>query len=61
MRSTWLARRSHPLPALRPFREPKGSNRPVERQVDRLKMLKRRMYRRVTFDFLRSRVLHAAA
>jgi transposase len=32
----------------------------VEGQITRLKLLKRHMYGRATFDLLRRRVLHAA-
>lgn len=36
------------------------SNGPVERQVNRLKLIKRSMYGRAGFDLLHQRVLHAA-
>jgi transposase len=36
------------------------SNGPVEGQVNRLKLIKRSMYGRASFDLLRQRVLHAA-
>lgn len=36
------------------------SNRPVEVQVNRLKLIKPSMYDRAGFDLLRQRVLHAA-
>ncbi len=41
------------------LREPWSSGQ-VEGQVNRLKLLKRQMYGRATFDLLRQRVLHAA-
>ena len=37
-----------------------GSNGPVERNVNRLKTIKRQMYGRAGFDLLRQRVLCAA-
>ncbi len=34
------------------------SNGPVEGHVNRLKLVKRQMYGRATFDLLRARILH---
>ena len=35
------------------------SSGPVEGQVNRIKMLKRQMFGRASFDLLRTRILHA--
>ncbi|WP_409565521.1 transposase family protein [Methylobacterium sp. J-001] len=47
-------------PAVRAAIVEPWSNGPVEGQVNRLKLIKRSMYGRASFDLLRQRVLHAA-